>query len=388
MRFLHTSDWQFGMFRNFIGSSNKDAQALYSASRRNAVASIRKIALDVGAEFIVVSGDIFDNNQLSSREISLSLEVMRYIGFKLYLLPGNHDPLEVLSIYTNDLFLSECPNNVIVLRQSGIYNVRPGVQIVAAPWKSKVPNFDLIRNAITGLTANGTIRIVVGHGRIDLLNPLINDDFSLIKISFIEKALNSGAIHYVALGDRHSCTKVGKTGRIWYSGSPEVTNYNDIESNSGNVLIVDINEKEPQHNLRVKSKRVGKWKFITLCHNLDTEQDIINLDSAMAFFSNKEYTIIRLSLQGTLSIKNKVKLDDCIEKYKRLFGALNIWERNTNITVALSVTEFNNLNTIRFISIALKKLVLMSHSKITSEAYDAQNALGLFLRLSKRKYVE
>ena len=38
------------------------------------------------------------------------------------------------------------------------------------------------------------------------------------------------------------CTQVGDTGRVWYSGSPEVTNFDDVESDPGHVLVVDIDE--------------------------------------------------------------------------------------------------------------------------------------------------
>ena len=52
-------------------------------------------------------------------------------------------------------------------------------------------------------------------------------------------------MHYVALGDKHSRTEVGSTGRVWYSGSPEVTNYDDIEPDPGHVLVVDVDEDDP-----------------------------------------------------------------------------------------------------------------------------------------------
>ena len=70
-----------------------------------------------------------------------------------------------------------------------------------------------------------------------------------------------GVIHYVALGDKHSLTDVGSTGRVWYSGSPEVTNYDDVEADPGHVLIVDIDEADPQHPVTVEAARVGRWRF-------------------------------------------------------------------------------------------------------------------------------
>ena len=134
MRFVHTADWQLGMTRHFLAG---EAQPRYSAARRDAVAGLGPLAVDAGAEFVVVSGDVFEDNQLAPTVISQSLEAMRAIGIPVYLLPGNHDPLDASSVYTSALFTAECPANVRVLDQSGIHEVRPGVQIVAAPWRSK-----------------------------------------------------------------------------------------------------------------------------------------------------------------------------------------------------------------------------------------------------------
>ena len=65
-----------------------------------------------GAEFVVVAGDVFEHNQLDPRVVSQSLEAMRAIGIPVYLLPGNHDPLDASSVYTSALFVAEQPANV------------------------------------------------------------------------------------------------------------------------------------------------------------------------------------------------------------------------------------------------------------------------------------
>ena len=57
----------------------------------------------------MVSGDVFDANQLAPRVISQSLEAMRAIGVPTYLLPGNHDPLDAASVYRVRYF----PRNVL-----------------------------------------------------------------------------------------------------------------------------------------------------------------------------------------------------------------------------------------------------------------------------------
>jgi len=93
----------------------------------------------------------------------------------------------------------------------------------------------------------------------------ITDDTRIrASIPAIEDALARGVIHYVALGDKHSLTDVGSTGRVWYSGSPEVTNYDDVEADPGHVLIVDLDEADQQRRVTVDSPRVGRWRFSTL----------------------------------------------------------------------------------------------------------------------------
>ncbi len=196
MRFVHTADWQLGMTRYFL---NGEAQPRYSAARREAVAALGPLAAEVGAEFVVVAGDVFEHNQLAPRVVSQSLEAMRAIGVPVYLLPGNHDPLDASSVYTSALFLAECPDNVTVLDRAGVHEVRPGLQIVAAPWRSKAPTIDLVGDVLDGLPADGVTRIVVGHGGVDVFEP-DRDKASLIRLAAVEAALARGAVHYVGLG--------------------------------------------------------------------------------------------------------------------------------------------------------------------------------------------
>ena len=118
MRFLHTADWQLGMTRHFL---NGEAQPRYSAARRDAVTGLGALAVETGAEFVVVAGDVFEHNQLAPRDVSQSLEAMRAIGVPVYLLPGNHDPLDASSVYTSQLFATECPDNVVVLDRAGLH---------------------------------------------------------------------------------------------------------------------------------------------------------------------------------------------------------------------------------------------------------------------------
>jgi len=378
MRFIHTADWQLGMTRHFLAG---EAQPRYSAARRDTVAGLGTLAAEAGAEFVVVAGDVFEDNQLAQRDVSQALEAMRAVGIPVYLLPGNHDPLDASSVYTSALFCAERPNNVVVLDRAGVHDVRPGLQIVAAPWRSKVPTSDLAAEVLDGLPSDGVVRVLVAHGGVDILDPDPGNP-ALIQVAALEGALARGAVHYVALGDKHSRTDVGDTGRVWYSGSPEVTNFDDIESDPGHVLIVDIDEVDPQRAVAVDARHIGRWRFLTLRRQVDNSRDIADLDVNLDLLADKDRTVVRLALTGALTVTDRAALDVCLDKYSRLFAWLGLWESHTELAVMPADGEFADLGVGGFAAAAVEELVTTARSDDAESAEDAQTALGLLLRLA------
>jgi DNA repair exonuclease SbcCD nuclease subunit len=378
MRFLHTADWQLGMTRHYLAG---EAQPRYSAARRDVVAGLGALAADSGAEFVVVAGDVFEDNQLDPRVVSQSLEAMRVIGIPVYLLPGNHDPLDASSVYTSALFTAECPDNVVVLDRAGAHDVRPGLQIVAAPWRSKRPTSDLVAAVLDGLAADGVTRVVVAHGGVDILEP-DHDKPWLIRLAAVQAALSRGAVHYVALGDKHSRMQVGNSGRVWYSGAPEVTNFEDIESDPGHVLVVDIDEGSPQRAVSVDARHVGRWRFVTLRRSVDNGRDVADLDMNLDLLPDKDRTVVRHALTGSLTVTDRAALDACLDKYARLFAWLGPWDRHTDLAVVPADGEFDNLGIGGFAAAAVDELVATARSGDDEAAGDAQGALALLLRLT------
>jgi DNA repair exonuclease SbcCD nuclease subunit len=376
MRFLHTADWQLGMTRHFLAG---DAQPRYSAARRDAVAGLGALAAEVGAEFVVVAGDVFEHNQLAPQVIGQSLEAMRAIGIPVYLLPGNHDPLDASSVYTSALFTAERPDNVTVLDHAGVHEIRPGLEIVAAPWRSKAPTTDLVAEVLDGLSPGPVTRILVAHGGVDVLDP-DRDKPSLIRLASLGDALTRGAIHYVALGDKHSLTKVGDSGRVWYSGSPEVTNFDDVESDPGHVLVVDVDDD----GVTVQPRDVGRWRFVTMHRQVDTSRDIADLDVNLDLMTDKERTVVRLALTGSLTVTDRAALDACLDRYARLFAHLGTWDSHTDLAVVPADGEFTDLGIGGFAAAAVDELVATARGGDESSAADAQAALALLLRLADR----
>ncbi|MFH1743057.1 MAG: metallophosphoesterase, partial [bacterium] len=90
LRFLHTSDWQLGMTRHFLAEG---AQERYSQARFDAIRTMGRIAKDEECQFMLVCGDVFESNQVDRKTVARALEALKDVPVPVFILPGNHDPL-------------------------------------------------------------------------------------------------------------------------------------------------------------------------------------------------------------------------------------------------------------------------------------------------------
>jgi DNA repair exonuclease SbcCD nuclease subunit len=371
-RFIHSADWQLGMTRHFLEG---EAQARFTAARIDVISAIGRLAVDEGCGFVVVGGDVFESNQVERQVVVRALDAMRsFGGVTFYLLPGNHDPLDAASVFRSATFLDHRPPNVVVLDGAGPLAVEPGVELVAAPWPTKRPLCDLVAEATVDLPADGTLRIVVGHGAVDTLAPNPTDP-ALVSVSHAERAVADGRVHYVALGDRHSTTPVGECGRIWYSGAPEPTDYDEVDP--GNVLVVDL----APDRVSVERRAVGTWHFRRDSFDLTGRADCEQVRSYLADVPDKQRTIVKLSLVGQLSLADMTWLESELAVAADLLAALEIWERRSDLVVLPDRDDLDGFGLSGFAAEAVVELQGIGQGT-TGDALTARDALGLLYRLS------
>jgi DNA repair exonuclease SbcCD nuclease subunit len=372
-KFVHTADWQLGMTRHFLAD---EAQARFTAARIEAITSIGALAVEEGCSFVVVGGDVFESNQVERQVVVRSLEAMKSTpDVTFYLLPGNHDPLDAASVFRSKTFLDNCPGNVVVLENTDPVLASDGTEIVGAPWANKRPLVDLVTHAVTALPSDGTLRVVVGHGSTDSLSPDPNNP-ALVVLGDLEAAIAEGTVHYVALGDRHSTTEVGGTGRIWYSGAPEPTAYDEIDP--GNVLIVDLSAD----SVTVERRRVGTWQFVRQDFDVAGLEDCRKVEHFLEEISDKARTIVKLSLVGQLSLADMDRLEATLDLASDLLGALERWERRSDLVVLPDDDDFGALGLSGFAAAGLEDLRELGAGP-GDDALTARDALGLLYRLAR-----
>ena len=370
VRFVHTSDWQLGMTRHFLEG---EAQARYAGARLDAVRALGALAAERGCDFVVVAGDVFDSNLLSSQTVRRALDVLGDIAVPVFLLPGNHDALNAATIYRSPMFEAECPPNVHVLDGARAEVVAPGVELIAAPLTSNAPLTDPTAATLAGLAADGTVRILVGHGQVDVLAPEATDP-AAIRLAALEEAIERGVVHYVALGDRHSRLAVGATGRVHYSGSPEVTDFRD--SAAGDVLVVDI---AAGGAVTVEEARVGRWRFLDWTHDVGHPDDIATLDAELAAIREADRTVVRHALKGTLTLADHAALQDVLDRHADRLAGLFEWAAFTDLAVHCAEAELAEWGATGYVGSAVAEL----RAAAVGDDACAGDALALLYRLSR-----
>ncbi len=371
VRFLHSADWQLGMTRHFL---RPEAQGRFSQARLDVIHRMADLAREHDCSFVVVAGDVFETNQPDRTTLGRAVDALGAFTVPVYLLPGNHDPYNPGSVYRSRAFLDRCPPHVEVLADRVVRHPVADVEVVGVPWTSKYPVTDLLAEACGDLPTDGATRVVVAHGGADLLS----GDFSqpgTFRVAEIEPAVHDGRVSYLALGDRHSTTRVGGTGRIWYAGAPEPTAY--PEDDPGNVLLVDLAATPPA----VERVPIGTWHFHVLSRSVDGDDDLDLLLRDLDAIGDRPRAIVKLQVDGTLTLAQAARLEQALEERSEVFGALEHPERHRDITIAPDVADVADLPLSGYAALARDRLLERAHLP-GDDGRIATDALGLLVRLT------
>ncbi len=372
MRFIHTSDWQLGMTRHFLSA---EAQARFSGAREDAIRRLGAVAEAQQAAFVVVAGDVFETNVLGPRTVGRALDALSDVPVPVYLLPGNHDPCGPGSVYQSGGFQRLCPPQVHVLAATAVVPVSDDVELVGVPWTSKRPSEDLVARCLDSLPPRqARYRVMVAHGQFERMGS--QDSAAVIDPAPLEALLQEGQLHYVAMGDRHSTTEVGGTGRIWYSGAPEATDYDEVEP--GNVLVVDL---EPA-GVQVTRARVGTWRFVEQVLAVRPGTAAAQVRDWLAALPAKSTTIVKLTLSGTIGVLDRAQVEAALDDARHLFAAVERHTHRDQLAVLPDGEDFADLELSGFQRQALAELLEGARGG-GPDAERNQDALALLYRLAR-----
>lgn len=374
VRFVHTADWQLGMRRHYLDAG---AQERFSQDRLEAVGAVGRLADEVGAAFIVVAGDVFDDNQVDRRTVLRAMDVLAaFPDVPVLLLPANHDPLDAASVYRRDDVVEHCPANVSILTDPAPLDLGGGVEVVGAPWTSKRPIEDPAASALAELEPTSAERVLVAHGPCDALVADTGQP-GLMRQATIDAALADGRITFAALGDRHSATPVGATGRVWYAGAPEPTAY--VETNPGKALVVDVDGD----HVEVSPRQMGRWTFRQEVIDVAGRADVDRVARWLDEPADKARTIAKLAVRGQLTLRDREALEAVLARASDTYAALEDWQRHAELVTTPDDEDLEALAATGFVRDAIDELREQAASGEERDA--AGDALGLLYRLAVRR---
>ena len=311
MKFLHTADWQLGMKAAQAGKAAKRVRQ----ARLESVATIVELCRENSVEFMVVTGDLFEDNGVERVLVQQATDLLAEVHVPVYIIPGNHDPLAPGSVWEHPAWKNL--KNVFLLSEETPVNI-PGGILYPCPVKSKYSASD--PTAWIGTEEAGdNIRIALAHGSVEGLQQEENDYPIKRNVASLKK------LDYLALGHWHSTalyTDEKEMVRMAYSGTHETSKFG--ERDSGNVLIVNIPAvgEAPE----IDTVHCGQLNWRQIEEEVTGTVSLQRLRRDIETMERPEETLVKLNLKGLLTAEGNdeiVRIREILSS-KFLYSLLDI----------------------------------------------------------------
>ena len=302
LKILHTADWHLG--RRFSSFSDEDEKKLTRA-RIDAVDRVLGVAENYAVDAVLCAGDLFDdpNPDASWWHGLLRLfEKRNWNNRTVFLLPGNHDPLQTNSVWSVDHgFRRLLPPWVHVIdRDNYEFQITDEAVLYAAPCTSRAGSDDLAMHLPPRAPGDQRIRIGLVHGQtFDMSGHQTNFPIRL-------SAAKDKGLNYLAIGDTHAYREYPpKECPTVYPGSPEATRFG--EQDTGFVAVVFF----PRYGRSpiIHRQAVSQWRWREEeCKSLKDLETLSNEDL--------KNTVLRLTLSMQVSLTDLDKVEFLIDQLK------------------------------------------------------------------------
>lgn len=309
LRFVHTADWQIGMKAESAGR----AAAKVRAERFEAARRVVQTAQEHKADFIVVAGDVFEDNAVDRTLVQRTADVLDRFGGPVFVIPGNHDPLVPGSVWDHPAWRQS--GSIRVLREEEPV-AGDGYTVYPCPLREKYGRKD--PTAWVDAHDGEGIRIGIAHGTVEGIAQ-DEPDYPIPR----DAAARAG-LDYLALGHWHSTAPYpGPDGaaRMAYSGTHEPTKFG--ERDSGNVLLVELDARGAPP--RLTPLRTGGLTWRTLSVESREAGDLGRARIQVEQFESPERALLDVRLTGLLYAEERGEPDRIRELLdaRFLFGRLD-----------------------------------------------------------------
>lgn len=313
-KYLHTSDWQIGKVFRFVDDGT---MGLLQEARLAAIDKLGKVAIKHGANHILVAGDVYDMETLTTRSLNQPLERMRnYEEVTWHIMPGNHDPHRSNGLWDR-LMRGGVPDNMIVHVESKprIFE-SDGFAILPAPLMYRRTLNDPTMYMDEAETPDGIIRIGIAHGTVTGFGSEDRDVANYVD----PDRPNTAGLAYLAMGDWHGQKKIND--RVWYSGTHETDAF-DVDG-GGQALLVEIENASAVPVITPVD--TGQYQWMKFHEQINNREDIDALNYKLrgaGDYLNR--ILVRLRVEGAIALQDRQYFEEqIIEQASAAFCYLRV----------------------------------------------------------------
>ncbi|MCW4113902.1 DNA repair exonuclease [Aurantimonas sp. MSK8Z-1] len=361
IRFLHTADWQIG---KPFGGYEPDRRGELKAERFRAVERIAALAASRACDAVLVAGDAFDDNQITDWELNRTLDAMAGFQGPWILLPGNHDAALGVSVWTRLRQRATAAAIRVADRPEPILLKDGEAAVLPAPLTRRHEGADLTAWFDGAQTPPAAIRIGLAHGSVVNRLPEKAESGNPIADDRADRA----RLDYLALGDWHGFVEIAP--RTFYSGTPEPDRY--PANRPGHVALVEIDA--PGAAPRVERVATGRFDWRRL--ELRVDGGIEAVGEALGGLPRPGDTLLDLVLAGSLSLRERVRLDEALAHWAARLFDLRVDERE--LFDAPDEEDLDRIDIGGFVRAAVETL----RAKAADPADPERKAAALALRLA------
>ncbi len=298
MKFVHTADWQLGArFSQF-----KDKSDLLREARFKTLERTLKLAEESGAEFFLVAGDLFEDNQVDESIVSRAMRLFAdFSSFNIYILPGNHDPYSGPSSVWNRSSVLNVPSHVRIFKEPEYIELSQGF-LLASPIRQKKSAIDpsLQLDPMARELPKDAFKIGMTHGSPAIAGKHQSNDFPIDP-----EAATRGGLNYLALGHWHGWVTFDNN-KIVMPGSPEPDRFD--QDKSGYVAVVEVGARGELH---IERKQVATLQWISKEVEIRDESTAeASLNTALDQLpTDMDHCVFRLVLKGRIAQTQAVELE-------------------------------------------------------------------------------
>lgn len=317
VRFLHLADLHIGLR---VTRFDENVVKKLREVRFQALDNARRIARQNNVGFILICGDLFDDNAISLVDAQRVYDMLKDMPMPVYILPGNHDPFCPGSVWDRTPWNNTHGTSIRVLSKAEPLTPAGGVTLYPCPVLQKTSREDPTEWIPQNNGKKDAIRIGIAHGSVMDRQTIPEDDHPIAP-----DASERRRLEYLALGHWHT-QKIYPNRRMAYPGTHEQMGFGkgsnfsvgwsayapnpDREefqgSSKGAALLVNI--QSPGGVPVVLPVETGQYIWSDEALEL-TDENFNAIFTQIAQRENPERQLLRLTLVGTLSAENLLKLE-------------------------------------------------------------------------------